>query len=145
MPKIRQPKGLPLNDLSAGIYWAKVAGGVFVRTASVIWRELGPETAAQFGSLPPFIMQQFAWSQPAPGDAEPPPLLTANVESCFSSFSVWHFGHSGVCAPKRMASNLCPHDWQRYSKIGMNDSASELLLPRGCGGVKPEVTSLKLL
>ena len=45
---------------------------------------------------PPFIMQQLDWPQPAAGAAEWPGLFTANTESCFSSFSVWHLGHSGV-------------------------------------------------
>jgi hypothetical protein len=81
---------------------------------------LARRRAGQFTSQPPpFIMQQFVWPQPAAGDAEAPPLLTANVESCFSSFSVWQLGHSGVCAPRRIASNLCPQDSHRYSKIGM--------------------------
>src|SRR5271157_6451622 len=63
-------------------------------------------------------MQQFDCPQPAAGAALLL-LLTANVESCCSSFAVWHFGHSGFCSPKRMASNLCPHPSQRYSKIGI--------------------------
>src|SRR5271157_1045775 len=64
-------------------------------------------------------MQQFDCPQPAAGAAAWPLLLTANVESCFSSFAVWHLGHAGCCLPKRMASNLCPHSSQRYSKIGI--------------------------
>jgi len=63
-------------------------------------------------------MQQFDCPQPAAG-AWLLLLLTANVESCCSSFAVWHFGHCGFCSPKRMASNLCPHSSQRYSKIGI--------------------------
>jgi hypothetical protein len=80
----------------------------------------------QFTSQPPpFIMQQFDWPQPAAGTEELLFALTAKVESCFSSFSVWHFGHSGVCSPKRIASNLCPQDSQRYSKIGIHSSNSD--------------------
>jgi hypothetical protein len=74
---------------------------------------------------PPFIMQQFDWPHPAAGDAELLFALTAKVESCFSSFSVWHLGHCGVCSPKTMVSNLCPQDSQRYSKIGINSSSSD--------------------
>jgi len=65
-------------------------------------------------------MQQLDCPQPADGARLP--LLTANVESCCSSFAVWHFGHSGFCSPKSMASNLCPHSSQRYSKIGISRS-----------------------
>jgi hypothetical protein len=64
-------------------------------------------------------MQQFDCPQPADGAAALLLLLTANVESCFSSLAVWHFGHSGFWSPKSMASNLCPHSSQRYSKIGI--------------------------
>jgi hypothetical protein len=82
--------------------------------------DLARRRTGQLTSQPlPFIMQQFVCPHPAVEDAEAPALLTANVESCFSSFSVWHLGHSGVCAPRRIASNLCPQDSHRYSKIGM--------------------------
>lgn len=57
--------------------------------------------------------------QPADGIDEPPFALTANVDSCCSSFSAWHLGHSAFCSPKTIASNLCPQDSQRYSKIGI--------------------------
>ena len=80
------------------------------------------EDLAQFRSQPPpFIMQQFDWPHPAAGDA----LLlvaTAKVDSCFSSFCVWQWGHSGVWLPNRIASNLWPQDSQRYSKIGIDRS-----------------------
>ena len=53
---------------------------------------------------PPFIWQQLDWPHPAAGDTELLFALTAKVESCFSSFSVWHLGHCGVCSPNRMVS-----------------------------------------
>src|SRR5579862_3659486 len=62
---------------------------------------------AQFISHPPPpVMQQFDCPQPAPAVEEPFGLLTANTESCCSSLVVWHLGHSALCSPSRMASNL---------------------------------------
>jgi hypothetical protein len=46
--------------------------------------------------------------------------LTANVESCFSSFLLWHEGHSGLREPITIASNLLPQSLHLYSKIGIS-------------------------
>jgi hypothetical protein len=63
-------------------------------------------------------MQQLDFPQPADA-ALVLFVLTENVESCASSLPVWQLGHSAFSSPKRMASNLCPHDSHRYSKIGI--------------------------
>jgi hypothetical protein len=47
------------------------------------------------------------------------PPLTANVESCFSSFLLWQAGHSGLREPITIASNLLPQSLHLYSKIGI--------------------------
>jgi hypothetical protein len=63
-------------------------------------------------------MQQLACPQPAAG-ADAPWLCAENVDNCCSSFAVLHLGHCAFCSPINIASNLCPHSAQRYSKIGM--------------------------
>src|ERR1022692_1879118 len=74
--------------------------------------------ALQFSEQPP-IMQQLFCPQPAGAAAALLFVLTEKVESWGSSLRVWQLGHSAFCSPKRIASNLCPHCSQRYSKIGI--------------------------
>jgi hypothetical protein len=51
---------------------------------------------------------------------DPPCTLTANTDNCFSNCSPWHFGHDGATPALVSCSNWCPHDWQRYSNIGID-------------------------
>src|SRR5208283_4207914 len=67
---------------------------------------------------PSFFMQQLDCPQAVAG-AEPLWLWAEKVDNCCSSFAMWHLGHSAFCSPKTIASNLCPHSRQRYSKIGI--------------------------
>jgi hypothetical protein len=73
---------------------------------------------------------QFIEHEPAPrgsphdpqgdGEAErnavePPPVLTAKVDSSRASAWLPHVGHAGVSAPRNSASNRCSQPSQRYS------------------------------
>ena len=51
---------------------------------------------------------------------DPPCTLTANTDNCFSNCSPWHFGHDGATPVFVNCSNWCPHDWQRYSNMGID-------------------------
>src|SRR5262249_24657351 len=47
------------------------------------------------------------------------PPLTANLESCWFSFLLSHFGHFGVFDPSTIASKRCSQSPQMYSNIGI--------------------------
>jgi hypothetical protein len=47
------------------------------------------------------------------------PALTANEESCCSSFLLWQEGHSGLREPITIASKRLPQFSHLYSKIGI--------------------------
>src|SRR5439155_21375439 len=68
------------------------------------------------------------------GSESLPALGRAGKLHCFSSFSLWHSGHSTFSSPKTSVSNSCSQSWQVYSYIGMavspylSDSCSPALV-----------------
>jgi hypothetical protein len=58
-----------------------------------------------------------------------PALVVAKTDSCFSSPTEWHCGHSGVVSERTNASNWWPQSRQAYSKMGMFNSAKSANYP----------------
>src|SRR5690348_5422419 len=55
-------------------------------------------------------------------------LATANLEICCVRRLLSHLGQRAFCWPSTMASNLCSHSRQMYSKIGIKVSSVKMIV-----------------